>query len=45
MRSAKVAKDVLTDVRLGRAVNVRKVKRAARLHVPWHLNRNKAPLG
>ncbi len=28
VRSVKVAKDVLTDVRLGRAVNVRKVKRA-----------------
>jgi len=28
VRSVKVAKDVLTDVRLGKAVNVRKVKRA-----------------
>lgn len=37
-RSVKVARDVLTDIRLGRAVNVRKVKRAVQTIVDQVLN-------
>ncbi|MBI4521135.1 MAG: HD domain-containing protein, partial [Gemmatimonadetes bacterium] len=44
-QSVRVAKDVLTDVRLGKAVNVRKVKRAVQSIVDQVLNNETSMIG